>query len=103
MARVLTARAVEAARPQATRQEIPDGALPGLYLVVQPSGARSWAVRYRHAGKPRKATLGAFPALTLADARDAARAALRAAAEGADPAGEKVAKRKAERETPCWQ
>ena len=101
MARVLTARAVEAARPQATRQEIPDGALPGLYLVVQPSGARSWAVRYRHAGKPRKATLGAFPALTLADARDAARAALRAAAEGADPAGEKVAKRKAERETPA--
>ena len=39
--------------------------LPGMYLVVQPSGAKSWAVRYRHGGRPRKLTLGPCPALDL--------------------------------------
>ncbi len=29
------------------RREVPDGLVNGLYLVCQPSGARSWAVRYR--------------------------------------------------------
>lgn len=94
--KVLTAKAVENAKPDPLRRvEIPDGLLPGLYLVVQPSGARSWAARYRHAGRPRKVTLGAFPALDLAEARKAAQVALRAAAEGRDPASEKVAARAA--------
>jgi integrase len=89
---VLSQRAVEAARPDpAKRVEVPDGALPGFYLVVQPSGAKSWAVRYRADGKPRKLTLGAFPRLGLAQARDRAREALAAASEGRDPAGEKLA------------
>lgn len=56
---VLTARAFELAKPDpAKRREVPDAALPGLYLVVQPAGGKSWAVRYRAAGKPRKLTLG---------------------------------------------
>jgi integrase len=96
--KVLTAKAVENAKPDPLRRvEIPDGLLPGLYLVVQPSGARSWAARYRHEGKPRKVTLGAYPALDLAEARKAAQSALRAAAEGRDPAGEKMAARAASR------
>ena len=89
---VLTVKSVEAAKPNpGKRREIPDGALPGLYLVVQPAGGKSWAVRYRTAGKPRKLTLGAYPRLQLVEAREAARTALRAAAEGRDPAGEKQA------------
>ncbi|CAO4147831.1 Integrase family protein [Methylorubrum thiocyanatum] len=67
--------------------------MPGLYLVVQPAGGKSWAVRYRAAGKPRKLTLGPYPRLGLVDAREAARTALRAVAEGRDPAGEKQAAR----------
>ena len=70
--------------------------MPGLYLVVQPSGAKSWAVRYRHAGSPRKLTLGGFPAVKLPDARKRAGAALRAVAEGRDPAREKQEKRRQE-------
>ena len=70
------------------RQEIPDGLLPGLYLIVQPSGARSFAVRYRRAGSPQ-ADLGDVPGLTLEAARDLGAKALRAAAEGRDPAAEK--------------
>lgn len=89
MAKALTVQSVDRLKPSAARREVPDGLLPGLYLVIQPSGARSWAVRYRHGGRPRKLTLGPFPALDLGVARGRARAALQAAAEGKDPAQEK--------------
>jgi integrase len=84
----LTARTVETIKPTATRQEIPDALLPGLYLIVQPSGARSWAVRYRHNGISRKQTLGSYPVIDLATARRLGTKALRTAAEGRDPATE---------------
>ena len=68
MARALNTKLVETAKPDPGRRiEIPDGALAGLYLVVQPTGAKSWAVRYRHDGKPTKLTLGPYPRLPLGD------------------------------------
>jgi integrase len=91
MTKALTVKRIENADAKPARQEIPDGLLVGLYLVVQPSGAKSFAVRYRYAGQPRKLTLGAFPAITLEAARDIGGKALRAAAEGRDPATEKQA------------
>lgn len=90
MPAALTAKSVESAKAGSSRKEIPDGALQGLYLIVQPSGVKSWAVRYRHATKPRKMTLGGYPALTLADARKEAQKALRMVSEGRDPATEKA-------------
>ena len=64
----LTALAIKNAKPGQARREIADGA--GLYLVVQPSGAMSWAYRYRNTdGRPCKLTLGAYPAVTLEKAR----------------------------------
>jgi hypothetical protein len=89
MAKALTTRAVEAMKPGRVRREIPDGLLPGHYLVIQPSGARSWAVRYRSNGRPRKHTLGSYPAIDLGSARKLASAALRAMAEGRDPGRDK--------------
>jgi integrase len=91
MTKALTPKRIENVEATSVRQEIPDGLLVGLYLVVQPSGAKSFAVRYRCAGQPRKLTLGAFPAINLEAARDIGRKALRAAAEGRDPATEKQA------------
>jgi integrase len=91
MTKALTSKRIESVGATPARQEIPDGLLVGLYLVVQPSGAKSFAVRYRCAGQPRKLTLGAFPALNLEAAREIGRKALRAAAEGRDPATEKQA------------
>ena len=59
MATVLTAKAVENSKPNPEKRiEKPDAALPGLYLVIQPSGARSWALRYRKEGTPAKLTIG---------------------------------------------
>ena len=94
MAKALTAAAIERLKPHPSRRlEIPDGLLPGLYLLIQPSGAKSWAVRYRHAGKTRKNTLGSYPALELAEAREDARQALQRVQKGADPAKEKKIER----------
>ena len=91
MARDFTAKTVENLKPNpATRLEIPDPGLTGLYLVVQPSGRKSWAVRYRHAGRPRKFTLGRYPVLSLADARRSASEALQAIEHGRDPGAEKI-------------
>jgi integrase len=84
--RPLTVKAIDALKPAAARLEIPDGAMPGLYLIVQPSGAKSWAVRYRLGQRTRKMTLGPLERVTLADARKAALDALDVAAEGRDPA-----------------
>ena len=96
MAKALTAAAVDRfkANPE-KRQEIPDGLLSGLYLVVQPSGAKSWAVRYRYAGKPCKLTVGSYPAFDLAAARREAKEALQQVQLGADPAQIKLAQRRA--------
>lgn len=88
--KALNAKSVEAFTGGGARREIPDGGLQGLYLVVQPSGVKSWAVRYRHVGKPRKMTLGGYPELGLSEAREAARKALRIVSEGKDPATEKA-------------
>ena len=89
MAKALTTVSVEKLTPQASRREVPDALMPGLYLVLQPSGAKSWAVRYRHGGRPRKLTIGGYPAFDLATARKKASEALQAAASGADPARQK--------------
>ena len=107
MASVLTAQSVRIAKPDAAkRREIPDAVLPGLYLLVQPSGHKSWALRYRFAGKPKKLTLGRVlidratdidddpvlgQSMTLAEARRAAKSALQTLGEGQDPARKKKA------------
>jgi integrase len=89
MARGLTVKSVESASAGRDRQEIPDGYMRGLYLVVHPTGAKSWAVRYRHDGRPRKYTIGNYPVYDLRAAREAAGKALREVAEGRDPASAK--------------
>jgi integrase len=86
----LTALNVEKWKPSRARQEVLDR--DGLYFIVQPSGVKSWALRYRRKsdGKAVKHTLGSYPMLSLKDARSAA-TALRAEIErGGDPHGAKV-------------
>ena len=92
----LTTKFVENVKPAAHRREIPDAGCRGLYLVVQPTGRKAWAVRYRFEGKPRKLTLDA--GLTLASARKAATDALHELERGNDPAALKFdAEAKAEK------
>jgi len=98
----LTALEVENAKPREDRWELSDGR--GLYLVVQPSGAKSWALRYRRKKdrKARKLTL-AGGALSLAEARARAAEAMLQVTAGADPAAAKVAGKKAERQAAAYR
>jgi len=102
----LTPVAVKNAKPGPTRREIPDHGCRGLYLVVQPSGAKSWVYRYRFAGKPKKLTIGPVylgadepeqasldQANTLAGARKLAGEAALQVAKGIDPARAKIRER----------
>jgi integrase len=77
------------------------GAVRGLRIIVQPSGEKSWALRYRFGGQNRKLTLGSYPEITLSLARRKAEKARGELAGGKDPAAAKTAARaalKAERE-----
>jgi integrase len=85
----LTTKAVENLKPRADRYEVPDRGCRGLYFIVQPSGAKSWAIRCRINGKPVKHTLGPWPAVQLAEARKRAADALAQVAQGTDPRIEK--------------
>ena len=90
MATVLTVPSVVRFKPDPhKRLEIADAVMPGLYLIIQPSGVKSWALRYRHAGYSRKLTIGRLPVFDLAEARAKAREALQAIAAGQDPARDK--------------
>jgi integrase len=79
------------------RRELADGKITGLYLVLQPSGAKSWALRYRAAGKPAKLTLGPYPTLDLATARRRAQEALGEIASGKNPATDQKVVREAQK------
>ncbi len=66
----------------------------GLMLLVKPSGARSWVLRYQIDGRRRDMGLGSWPEVTLAMARERALDARRRIAEGRDPLSEKAKSQK---------
>lgn len=61
----------------------------GLHLLVQPSGIKLWRFRYRFAGRENMIGFGAFPTVSLADARSKREEAKRLLADGFDPAAKK--------------
>src|SRR5262245_30176158 len=65
----------------------------GLFLLVMPTGAKGWRFKYGFGGREKLLSLGPFPEVSLADARDArdtARAQLR---KGVDPSADRQARK----------
>ncbi len=94
-----TVRTLEAIKPpKVGRVEHWDKKVKGLGLRVSSSGRKTWVLMYRTRGdkRLRRATLGTYPTLSLADTRDMARADLRSAAMGRDPSAERKAEREAD-------
>jgi integrase len=104
--KILTQIAAQNAKPKRNaggnlvRTEYPDGASGGLlYLVVQPSGAKSLALRFRFDGISEKVTLGRLAerpgdgGVTLAEGRKAAAEARQKIEQGINPAGTRRAER----------
>lgn len=83
----LTDIAVRQAKPAEKQYKLADGA--GLYLLATPAGGKLWRLKYRVSGKEKLMAFGAYPEVSLADARkhrDDARAQL---AGSKDPSREK--------------
>src|SRR4051812_13155621 len=93
--RILNAASIRSIKaPAAGRIDYFDDATPGLSLRITANDVGTWTVFYRdkHA-RQKRLTLGRYPAVSLADARDLARDAQRDVAMGGDPVLHKRAAR----------
>ena len=79
----LTDVAIRKAKPAAKPYKVADS--QGLYLVVNPHGSKLWRVKYRIHGVERKLSIGPYPDITLAAAREARDAARKQVASSIDP------------------
>jgi integrase len=92
--KTLTAAGIEKMRPPAKGQvDHFDATLPGFALRISAKGTKSFALFYRIGGRLRRLTLGRYPVLTLAEARDKARKALQRVDLGEDPRYAQVTQR----------
>ncbi len=89
----LTDKAVRAALKSAADTgkpaKIGDGG--GLHIEARPTGAGWWRLRYRFGGKEGMLSLGTYPAVTLAQARQRRDEARRLIAAGTDPSAARKA------------
>src|SRR6516165_4491491 len=112
MARPLTDISIKNLKATGKPREIPDGR--GLYVWIGESGIRSFVVRYRYQGRPRKLTLGRWippedrreektepqvgEPMSLGQARKLAADVIIQVARGHDPAADKHQNRQEARE-----
>lgn len=68
-----------------------DGRRDGLYLLVKPSGTKSWCQRITIHGRRRDLGLGSFRFVSLAEARETAFQNQKSARRGGDPLADKRA------------
>ncbi|MGI8723775.1 MAG: tyrosine-type recombinase/integrase [Methyloceanibacter sp.] len=85
--RSLTDAAVKRLKPPDAGQiDVFDQGFPGLALRISYGGRKAWTFHYRIGGRLRRCTLGTYPALSLAEARESWRNARNEAQSGRDPA-----------------
>ncbi len=83
----LTDTAIRAAKPAEKPRKLFDGG--GLFLLVAPTGTKSWRLKYRFLGKEKLNTLGLYPVVSLKEARERSLEAKKVLASGKDPSVEK--------------
>jgi len=79
----LTDSSIKSAKPQEKEYKIFDGG--GLNLLITPSGGKLWRLKYSFDGKCKQLSFGAYPAVTLSDARRHREDAKKLLANGCDP------------------
>jgi integrase len=82
-ARALSDSAVRNAKPGPKPYKLTDGG--GLYLLVQPTGAKLWRYKFRLNGREGLHSLGAYPEVNLSTARELHRTARAKVAAGTSP------------------
>jgi len=84
---MLTDAAIRRIKPEAKPYKVAD--MHGLYLLVQPGGARYWRMDYRHEGKRGTMALGVYPDVSLKEAREKRASARRLLDKGINPSSYK--------------
>ena len=87
----LSDAAVRNAKANGKVQKLSDGG--GLYLHVTATGSKLWRMAYRFEGKQKLLSFGAYPAVSLKDARHRRDDARESLAKGIDPGAEKTGQR----------
>lgn len=59
----------KSAQPKEKQYKLSDGG--GLYLLVRKTGSKLWQMKYRYIGKEKVLSIGQYPTITLAEARNA--------------------------------
>jgi Arm DNA-binding domain len=89
---------LKALKPTSVRIELSDAECKGLTFRCTPAGVKSWTFAYRprlkdakgkRVDKMRRITLGEYPALGLADAREAANERRKQLRAGTDPTAQR--------------
>jgi len=79
----LTDTAIKKAKRRGKPYKLFDG--QGLYLLVKLNGRKAWRFKYRFNGKEKLISLGTYPEVSLAQARDRRKDAREKVADGIDP------------------
>ena len=79
----LTDIKVKTAKPKDKPYKLADGG--GMYLLINTNGSKYWRMKYRFAGKEKMLSIGVYPDVTLADAREKRSEARKLLAAGGDP------------------
>lgn len=85
----LSDQACKKAKSRGKAYKMADG--EGLYLEVTPTGSKLWRLKYRYLDKEKKLSIGAYPVITLAEARQYRLDAKKMLAQGLDPSTAKKA------------
>ena len=91
---MLTEVKIRALKPRARLYRVADAG--GLCIEVPPTGSKLWRFRYRHNGKARMLSFDAWPAVSLADARERRDDARKLLAQGIDPSAARRAAKDAD-------
>jgi integrase len=94
---MLTEARVRSAKPGARPLKLSDAA--GLHLLIQPNGSKLWRLAYRFAGKQKTLALGAYPIVSLADARSEKEQAKKLLTRGTDPSAQRRADRQVRKDS----
>lgn len=84
---MLTDTKIKSLKSRENRYQVADSG--GLILEIRPTGGKTWLYRYRVNGKPEKLTIGSYPEITLAEARNLHQEARRKVERGESPCAEK--------------
>ncbi len=84
---------VRNAKPSDKPRKLSDGG--GLHILIQPTGSKLWRLAYRFAGKQKTLALGAYPIVSLEEARRRRGEAKKLLARSVDPSVQRKADRQA--------